>query len=86
MVFLHGVGAGLLPYIPFLLRVTALGRPVLAVEYKHLSMRWTDFIPTAPQVTAQGDSRAARTVFPSWMLMSLECWGAVLQAFLTRQC
>lgn len=50
VVFLHGVGAGLLPYIPFLLRVTALGRPVMAVEYKHLSMRWTDFIPTAPQV------------------------------------
>ena len=50
--FLHGVGAGLLPYIPFLLRVTALDRPVLAVEYKHLSMRWTDFIPTAPQVGA----------------------------------
>lgn len=50
IVFLHGVGAGLLPYIPFLLRVAALGRPVMAVEYKHLSMRWTDFIPTAPQV------------------------------------
>jgi hypothetical protein len=27
-----------------------MGRPVLAVEYKHLSMRWTHFIPTAPQV------------------------------------
>lgn len=52
IVFLHGVGAGLLPYIPFLLRVTALDRPVLAVEYKHLSMRWTDHIPTAPQVRA----------------------------------
>ncbi len=50
VVFLHGVGGGLLPYIPFLLRTTALGRPVLAVEYKHLSMRWTDHIPTAPQV------------------------------------
>eukprot|EP00878_Enallax_costatus_P021001 GHUV01022218.1.p1 GENE.GHUV01022218.1~~GHUV01022218.1.p1 ORF type:complete len:363 (+),score=23.66 GHUV01022218.1:408-1496(+) len=50
IIFLHGVGAGLLPYIPFLLRTTALGRPVLAVEYKHLSMRWTDFIPTAPEV------------------------------------
>jgi hypothetical protein len=50
VVFLHGVGGGLLPYIPFLLRVTALERPVLAVEYKHLSMRWTDHIPTAPEV------------------------------------
>lgn len=50
VVFLHGVGGGLLPYIPFLLRVTSLERPVLAVEYKHLSMRWTDHIPTAPQV------------------------------------
>jgi hypothetical protein len=49
-VFLHGVGAGLLPYIPFLLRLTSLGQPVLAAEYRHLSMRWTDFIPTAPQV------------------------------------
>jgi hypothetical protein len=50
VVFLHGVGGGLLPYIPFLLRVTALERPVMAVEYKHLSMRWTDHIPTAPEV------------------------------------
>jgi hypothetical protein len=50
IIFLHGVGAGLLPYIPFLLRTTALGRPLLAVEYKHLSMRWTDHIPTAPEV------------------------------------
>ena len=59
IVFLHGVGAGLLPYIPFLLRVTALDRPVLAVEYKHLSMRWTDFIPTAPQVGAGVGGQAA---------------------------
>lgn len=58
MVFLHGVGAGLLPYIHVLLRLTALGQPIMAVEYKHLSMRWTDFIPTAPQV------RAVRALLP----------------------
>lgn len=50
IVFLHGVGAGLLPYLHFVQRLVATGHPLLAAEYKHLSMRWTDDIPSSQQV------------------------------------
>ena len=50
IVFLHGVGAGLLPYVHIVQEMAALGHPVIAVEYKHLAMRWTSFIPDAQQV------------------------------------
>lgn len=33
IVFLHGVGLGLFPYVPFLSRLAATGHPVLAVEF-----------------------------------------------------
>lgn len=45
VVFLHGVGIGLLPYILFLLRVAACNQPVVAFEFKHLSMRLCGDIP-----------------------------------------
>jgi hypothetical protein len=69
------VGAGLLPYIPFLLRTTALGRPLLAVEYKHLSMRWTDHIPTAPEVCNGNDNVIFLCKF-----MGCSLFGVCLQA------
>lgn len=37
--FLHGVGAGLLPYIGVLFTLAAAGRPMIAPEAKHVSMR-----------------------------------------------
>lgn len=39
VVFLHGVGLGLLPYIPFLIRLAACKQPIIAFEFQHLSMR-----------------------------------------------
>lgn len=50
ILFLHGVGAGLLPYIPFIHRLMSLGHPLIAVEYRHLAMRWTYFVPTVDEV------------------------------------
>jgi len=50
--FAHGVGLGLLPYLFFVLKLAALGRPLIAIEYPHLAMRWTRFIPTVDQVRA----------------------------------
>ncbi len=47
--FAHGVGLGLLPYLQFVLKLAALGRPVIAIEYPHLAMRWSQFIPTVDQ-------------------------------------
>eukprot|EP00798_Chlamydomonas_sp_ICE-L_P022042 gene22042-29108_t len=39
VLFLHGVGIGLLPYIPFVMKLVATGRPVIALECAHLGMR-----------------------------------------------
>ncbi|KAI8475128.1 MAG: Alpha/Beta hydrolase protein, partial [Monoraphidium minutum] len=50
LVFCHGVGLGLLPYVQFVLKLAALGRPVVAVEWPHLAMRWSTFIPTVDEV------------------------------------
>ncbi|GBF95505.1 hypothetical protein Rsub_07855 [Raphidocelis subcapitata] len=47
--FAHGVGLGLLPYLGFVLKLAALGRPVVAIEYPHLAMRWTPHIPTVDE-------------------------------------
>ena len=52
VVFLHGIGLGLAPYTGFLKRVVAQhpGRTVIAVQYKHVSMRLTSRIPTVTEV------------------------------------
>jgi hypothetical protein len=50
VLFLHGVGIGLLPYITFVWRLAASGQPVLVFEIKHLGMRWTRDIPTEDEV------------------------------------
>jgi hypothetical protein len=57
--FAHGVGLGLLPYIHFVLKLAAFGRPVIAIEYPHLAMRWTSFIPTVDEVGRAGGGAAA---------------------------
>lgn len=49
--FLHGVGLGLLPYLSFVFRLLATGRPVLCLESPHLGMRWVDWIPSEEEVT-----------------------------------
>lgn len=39
IVFLHGVGAGLLPYLPIIFRLASLGQPMILPHSKHVSMR-----------------------------------------------
>ncbi len=39
VLFQHGVGVGLLPYVLFVARLACMGRPVAAVECAHLGMR-----------------------------------------------
>ena len=50
IVFLHGVGLGILPYIPLLRRLSATGHPVVALESCHLGMRWVESIPSDDEV------------------------------------
>ncbi len=53
VVFLHGIGMGLTPYLRLLGRLVAGGggrRRVLAVQYKHVSMRFTTRIPAPHEV------------------------------------
>ncbi|EFJ53114.1 hypothetical protein VOLCADRAFT_115694 [Volvox carteri f. nagariensis] len=52
ILFLHGVGLGLLPYLNFLLRLSSLERPVVAVEVRHLSMRVCVNVPEEDEVVA----------------------------------
>jgi pimeloyl-ACP methyl ester carboxylesterase len=53
ILFCHGVGLGLAPYVPMVLRLAATGRPVIAVEFKHLAMRWTRRVPTVEEAVAE---------------------------------
>jgi pimeloyl-ACP methyl ester carboxylesterase len=53
LVFLHGIGLGLTPYTGFLKRLADQhpGRTIVAVQYKHVSMRLgTSRVPTATEV------------------------------------
>lgn len=56
LVFLHGVGAGLLPYLMFVFNLASLGRPMICVESKHVSMRLVRWLPT---VDDMADATAA---------------------------
>jgi pimeloyl-ACP methyl ester carboxylesterase len=57
-VFLHGIGLGLAPYLGFLSRMAAAAdaspeggrRTLVAVQYRHVSMRLSRRIPTAVEV------------------------------------
>ncbi|KXZ44725.1 hypothetical protein GPECTOR_63g50 [Gonium pectorale] len=55
LVFLHGIGLGLTPYLRLLGRLVAASRgqrAVYAVQYKHVSMRLTANIPAPHEVAA----------------------------------
>jgi hypothetical protein len=42
LVFIHGVGLGVLPYVQFLARMlTSTSRPWIVVEMRHVSMRFS---------------------------------------------
>ncbi|GAX85237.1 hypothetical protein CEUSTIGMA_g12657.t1 [Chlamydomonas eustigma] len=48
IIFLHGVGCGLLMYSELLLLLAATGHPVLVLEHPHISMRFTPWAPDVP--------------------------------------
>ncbi|WIA41530.1 hypothetical protein OEZ86_008900 [Tetradesmus obliquus] len=50
VLFLHGVG-GLMLYLEMLVYVIRLGHPVVVVEYKHVAMRLSSYIPSVDEVT-----------------------------------
>ena len=50
IVFLHGVGLGILPYIPLLQRMRGTGHSVIALESCHLGMRWVGRVPPDDEV------------------------------------
>eukprot|EP00879_Flechtneria_rotunda_P002453 GHRR01002650.1.p1 GENE.GHRR01002650.1~~GHRR01002650.1.p1 ORF type:complete len:398 (+),score=48.43 GHRR01002650.1:380-1573(+) len=50
VMFLHGVG-GLMLYLEMLKHVIALEHPVIVIEYKHVAMRLSAYIPTVDEVT-----------------------------------
>ncbi|KAF8071037.1 hypothetical protein HT031_001119 [Scenedesmus sp. PABB004] len=52
LVLLHGIGTGLLPYFSLLANLAATGRPVIAVELRHVAMRWGRWVPTTDEVAA----------------------------------
>lgn len=38
ILFLHGVGFGLMSYLPILSRLAKLGRPIICLKIRHISM------------------------------------------------
>jgi len=50
ILFLHGVGLGLLPYITFVFRLASTDHPVVAIESSHLGMRWVSDVPSEDEV------------------------------------
>lgn len=70
ILFMHGIGLGLLPYLPFVARLVATGRNVIALECDHLGMRWcagdsisqTGSVPCADDVVSGCGSGAAACV------------------------
>lgn len=78
LVFSHGVGLGLLPYLPFVMRLAALGRPMVAIEYPHLAMRWTRFIPTVDEVRRRRGRGSRLEFMLPWegLSMLLQLWSS----------
>ncbi|GLI68072.1 hypothetical protein VaNZ11_012401 [Volvox africanus] len=53
IVFLHGVGLGLIPYLRLLVALAATGAPIIAFELKHVSQRWTRGHPPSMRQLAE---------------------------------
>lgn len=52
IVFLHGVGLGVLPYLDFICALVCTGHPVIVVEYRHVAMRLCMKIPSCDEVAS----------------------------------
>ncbi|KAG2454544.1 hypothetical protein HYH02_000389 [Chlamydomonas schloesseri] len=50
VLLLHGIGLGLLPYMGLIRHILAAGLPLVALEYKHVSMRLCSVIPSADDI------------------------------------
>lgn len=82
MLFLHGVGLGLLPYVPLLMRLAATGQPLVAVQFPHLSMRFRWAVPEVDDVVdvSEAGPRArwvagGGCLVPGWAEGGLGCAG-----------
>ncbi|GAX85025.1 hypothetical protein CEUSTIGMA_g12445.t1 [Chlamydomonas eustigma] len=50
ILMLHGVGFGLMSYLPLAARLASTGRPVICMKIRHISMQLTRYIPMACEV------------------------------------
>lgn len=46
IVFIHGIGAGLMCYIPFLIKLLSIDAPIFCIELPYVSMRCTEDVPS----------------------------------------
>ncbi|KAI8971197.1 Alpha/Beta hydrolase protein [Pilobolus umbonatus] len=53
VVFIHGIGTGLLGYIEFLHQLLHMNRPVFFVELPYVSMRMVDSVPSARETVME---------------------------------
>ncbi|GLI59609.1 hypothetical protein VaNZ11_001541, partial [Volvox africanus] len=86
LVFLHGIGLGLTPYLRLLSRlVTSSGgrRPVYAVQYKHVSMRLTSTIP-APHEVANDVAAFLASRGVTRMSLLAHSYGTLIASALTK--
>lgn len=52
LVFIHGIGIGLITYLPFILKLCKIKRTILLIELPHVSMKLNiDEIPTMDELT-----------------------------------
>ncbi|KAG2436358.1 hypothetical protein HXX76_006665 [Chlamydomonas incerta] len=64
VLLLHGVGLGLLPYTNFIRCLLAAGLPLVALEYKHVSMRLCSVIPSADDIALAAAALLSRLGVP----------------------
>jgi hypothetical protein len=57
LVFIHGIGIGLITYLPFILKMSKLKRTIILIELPHVSMKINfDGIPTMNELTNNIDN------------------------------
>eukprot|EP00210_Caulerpa_lentillifera_P006166 g5891.t1 len=52
IVFLHGVGLGVLPYLDFIASLVCTGHSLVVIEYRHVAMRLCTEVPSCQEVAA----------------------------------
>jgi hypothetical protein len=73
LLFLHGVGLGLVPYLDLLLGLAATGRPLLAPQYSHVSLRWSRWAAARADCgLAVAGGRAGAGAAVQWWLVPMK--------------